>query len=132
MSKLIRIILVVALMSLPVAGCEKEEKKGEFEGFSRMVKERHQQRQRMSDADEPGAGGAKKRVKKSRPDSAPVKTKPSVVKRRSPAAGDAQGRKGKTTTVQKVLILSEDGRRTLGRGIVYLDEKGKIIGIRVH
>ena len=132
MKKLIRIFLVLSVMLLPVAGCEREEKKAEFKGFSRMVKERHDHRQRMADGEDPVAGGEKRGPEKGAAHSTARKRKPSGGKGSGDPVPKARPRKGKTTSVQKVIILTAEDRRMLGRGIVYLDERGKIIGIRVH
>ncbi len=114
MKILIRLILLFAVILVPVSGCKNEEKKDGFGGFSRMVKERDDHRNKNAD-------------RKATRETAPSDKKRAAAAGVKPAGGDR-----KASTVQRVVILTEEGRRMLGRGIVYLDENGKIIGIRVQ
>ena len=123
--------MAVAVMALFLAGCEKEDDKKAFQGFSRIVKERHEARQKRGDSDSGQTSGGT-----DRPAATPemdLRPAASQKKKAAPsAAAGAKAQKRKSTTVRKVVILSEDGGSLLGRGIVYLDENGKIIGIRVY
>lgn len=131
MKTLIRVILLFAVILVPVSGCKNEEKKDGFNGFSRMVKEREVHRQKAADRKD-DRGAVKKDRQRSASDGGARSTASLDKRRADSSAVKGRGGDGKTSTVQRVVILSEEGRRMLGRGIVYLDENGKIIGIRVQ
>ncbi len=140
MKKQILVWLFSILLALGAAGCDSEEKKDTFSGYGKLVTERDQARRRVAGKrNVVKEGSDRKSDKGSRAGRPPGGTREK--KKRSSGDGDrntkwqyrtSDKKSNNYTSVENVVILSRDRKRVLGSGLVYLDERGRIIGVRIR